>query len=40
MTTFIKKKFKISDDYTNMDKNRLAANVNKEIGLLWFRESF
>ena len=29
MTTFIKKKFKISDDQTNIDKYRLAANIDK-----------
>ncbi len=27
MTTFIKTKFKISDDQTNIDKYRLAANI-------------
>ena len=29
MTTFIKTKFKISDDQTNIDKYRLAANIEK-----------
>ena len=33
MTTFIKTKFKISDDQTKID-------INKEIVLLWSRESF
>ncbi len=27
MTTFIKTKFKISDDQANIDKYRLAANI-------------
>ena len=27
MTTFIKTKFNISDDQTNIDKYRLAANI-------------
>ena len=27
MTTFIKTKFKISEDQTNIDKYRLAANI-------------
>ena len=27
MTTFIKTKFKISDDHTNMDKYKVAANI-------------
>ncbi len=27
MTTFIKTKFKISDDQTNIDKYRLSANI-------------
>ena len=27
MTTFIKTKFKISEDQTNIDKHRLAANI-------------
>ncbi len=27
MTTFIKAKFKISDDHTNIDKYRLATNI-------------
>ncbi len=27
MTTFIKMKFKLSDDQTNIDKFRLAANI-------------
>ncbi len=27
MTTFIKTKFKISDDQTNIDKYKLAANI-------------
>ena len=51
MTTFIKTKFKISDDQTNIDKYRLAANIteyhikinlttNYYYKLLWFRESF
>ena len=52
MTTFIKTKFKISDDQTNIDKYRLSANIqskkkeifksflNTEIGLLWSSESF
>ena len=29
MTTFIKTKFKISDDHTNIDKYRLAANITE-----------
>ncbi len=29
MTTFIKTKFKISDDQTNIDKYRLAANITE-----------
>ncbi len=29
MTTFIKKKFNISDDQTNIDKYRLAANITE-----------
>ena len=29
MKTFIKTKFKISDDQTNIDKNRLAANITE-----------
>ena len=29
MTTFIKTKFKISEDYTNIDKYRLAANITE-----------
>ncbi len=29
MTTFIKTKFKISDDRTNIDKYRLAANITE-----------
>ncbi len=29
MTTFIKKKFKISDDQTNIEKYRLAANITE-----------
>ena len=29
MTTFIKTKFKISDDQTNIDKYRLAINITK-----------
>ena len=29
MTTFLKKKFKISDDQTNFDKYRLAANITE-----------
>ena len=29
MTTFIKKKFKIPDDQTNIDKYRLAANITE-----------
>ena len=29
MTTFIKTKFKISDDQTNIDKNRLAADITE-----------
>ena len=29
MTTFIKLKFKISDDQTNIDKYRLAANITE-----------
>ena len=29
MTTFIKTKFKISDDETNIDKYRLAANITE-----------
>ncbi len=30
MTTFIKTKFNISDDQTNIDKYRLAANYNRK----------
>ncbi len=44
MTTFIKTKFKISDDQTNIDKYRLAANINLAMNhyykLLWSSESF
>ncbi len=51
MTTFIKTKFKISDDQTNIDKYRLAANIteynikvnlttNHYHKLMWFSESF
>ena len=29
MTTFIKTKFKVSDDQTNIDKYRLAANITE-----------
>ena len=29
MTTFIKIKFNISDDQTNIDKYRLAANITE-----------
>ena len=29
MTTFIKTKFKISDDQTNIDKNRITANITE-----------
>ena len=29
MTTFMKMKFKISDDQTNIDKYRLAANITE-----------
>ena len=29
MTTFIKSKFKISEDQTNIDKYRLAANITE-----------
>ena len=29
MTTFIKTKFKISDDQTNIDRYRLAANITE-----------
>ena len=29
MTTFIKMKFKISDDQTNIDKYRLAPNITE-----------
>ena len=29
MTTFIKTKFKISDDQTNIDKYRLAASITE-----------
>ncbi len=29
MTTFIKMKFNISDDQTNIDKYRLAANITE-----------
>ncbi len=29
MTSFIKTKFKISDDWTNIDKYRLAANIRE-----------
>ncbi len=29
MTTLIKMKFKISDDQTNIDKYRLAANITE-----------
>ncbi len=41
MTTFIKTKFKISDDQTNIDKYRLAANITEqEIAILWSSEAF
>ena len=30
VTAFIKKKFKISDDQTNIDKYRLAANITED----------
>ena len=49
MTTFIKTKFKISDDQMNIDKYRLAANItyikinlttNHYYNLLWSGESF
>ena len=29
MTTFIKMKFKITNDQTNIDKHRLAANITQ-----------
>ncbi len=29
MTTFIKTKFKVSNDQTNIDKYRLAANITE-----------
>ncbi len=29
MTTFIKTRFKVSDDQTNIDKYRLPANITK-----------
>ena len=29
MTTFIKKKFKKSDDQTNIEKYRVAVNINE-----------
>ena len=31
MTTFIKTKFKKSDDQTNIDKYSVAANNNKQL---------
>ena len=31
MTTFVKTKFKISDDQTNIGKYRLAANITEYI---------
>ncbi len=42
MTTFKKKKFKISDDQTNIEKYELAANIttNHYYKPLWFTESF
>ena len=49
MTTFIKTKLNISDDQTNIDKYRLAANITKyhiisklilQRIILWSRESF
>ena len=45
MITFIKTKFKISNDQTNIDKYRLAANItesttNHYYKLLWSSESF
>ena len=50
MTTFIKTKFNISDDQTNIDKYRLSAKItvylkinlatNHYYKLLWSRESF
>ena len=50
MTTFIKTKFKVSDDQTNIDQYDLAANITEyhiisklilqRIKLLWSSESF
>ena len=50
MTTFIKTKFKISDDKTNIDKYRLSTKIsvylkinlatNHNYKLLWSSESF
>ncbi len=31
MTTFIKTNFKISDDQTNIDNSRLAANITEYL---------
>ncbi len=31
MTTFIKTKFNISDEQTNIDKYRLAANIKSKL---------
>ena len=39
MTTFIITKFKISDDQTNIDKYRLAAN-STEYGIISYNESY
>ena len=43
MITFIKAKFKKSDDQTDIDKHKVAANITeyqhkKEVGFEWFRE--
>ena len=34
MTTFIKTKFKKSDDQTNIDKYRLAANITEYYNII------
>ena len=40
MTTFIKTKIKISDDQTNIDKYRLAANINEYHILSKYQRQF
>ena len=36
MKTFIKTKFKITDDQTNIDKYRLDANITEYHIISWF----